>query len=284
MNCKQISGVFLLSFLACSLVVHAQKMSPEEFIVKHLESIGESDTRASIKTKLLIGEAKLRIKSGRLGETGGPAVMASEGEKHLIGMTLGSTNYPHEKLGYDGKNLKVAYILPGIRSTLGDFFVSNPFIFREGLIGGVLSTAWPLFDDKTRGAKIEYNGLKKINGVELFELNYIPRKGSDFSIKLYFDADYRHVRSEYLRILAATQGARPEDSARRSDTRYQITEEFSDFKKESGMMFPHSYKLNLTATGQGISANQQEWEIKLVRFAFNQQIPPESYDTQSSAK
>ena len=261
--------------------VTAQKLKTEELIAKHLEAIGAAETRASITSRVLIGEVKLRVKGGRLGETGGPVVMASEKEKHLIGMTLGSTNYPHEKIGYDGKLLKVAYLLPGVRSTLGDFFISNPVFFREGLLGGVLSTAWALSDPKFRGAKVEYKGLKKIADKELHELSYIPNKGSDFTLKLYFDAEFRHVRSEFTRILSATQGATPEASARRSDTRYRLTEEYSDFKKESGLMLPHSYKMNLTVFGQGVSANEQEWDIKLIRFAFNQPIPPESYNTEA---
>lgn len=272
---------FLVTF---PFTLSAQKLKPEEVVAKHLEAIGAAETRASIKTHLLIGEALLRVKGGRLGETKGPVVMASEGEKHLIGMTFGSTNYPHEKLGYDGKLFKAAYLLPGVRSTLGDFFISNPIFFREGLLGGVLSTAWALADTKVRGAKLNYKGLKKVNDVELHELEFIPNKGSDFTVKFYFDADFRHVRSEYLRILSATQGATPEDSARRGDTRYRLTEEFSDFKKESGLTLPHSYKMNLTVFGQGVAANQQEWEVKLVRFAFNQPIPPESYNTEAAPK
>ena len=77
-------------FLFAAIPVTAQKMNVEELLVKHLESIGEVDTRASITSRVLIGEAKLRVKGGRLGESGGPVVMASEGVKHLIGMTLGS--------------------------------------------------------------------------------------------------------------------------------------------------------------------------------------------------
>ena len=130
--------VFLFGF---SQTITAQKLKPEELIAKHLESIGAEETRASIKSRVLIGEVKLRIKGGRMGEAGGPVVMASENEKYLIGMTLGSTNYPHEKIGYDGKLLKAAYLLPGVRSTLGDFFISNPLFFREGLLSGALSTA-----------------------------------------------------------------------------------------------------------------------------------------------
>ena len=130
--------VFLFGF---SQIITAQKLKPEELIAKHLESIGGEETRASIKSRVLIGEVKLRIKGGRMGEAGGPVVMASENEKHLIGMTLGSTTYPYEKMGFDGKTLKVAYLRAGERSAIGNFFVSNPLFFREVLIGGTLSSA-----------------------------------------------------------------------------------------------------------------------------------------------
>ncbi len=279
---NNLKFLVLLLLLTIPVVVTAQKLKLEEVIAKHLESIGAEETRASIKSRVLIGEVKLRIKGGRLGEAGGPAVMASENEKHLIGMTFGSTNYPYEKLGYDGKNLRVAYLHAGDRSTLGNFFIANSFFFSEGLISGALSTAWSLSDSKLHGAKIEYNGLKKIGEQQLHELTYLPKKGSDFSIRLFFDAEnFRHVRSEYLRIISATQGGRPEDSARRGDTRFRVVEEFSDFKKESGLTLPHTYKMNLTVFGQGVSGNEQEWEIKLVRFAFNQTIPPESFNTET---
>jgi hypothetical protein len=273
-----IGSLLLLS----SVSVSAQKLKSEEVIAKHLESIGAEETLTSIKTRLVIGEVKLRVKAGRLGEAGGPAVMASENEKHLIGMTFGSTNYPHEKMGFDGKNLKVAYLHAGVRSTIGDFFISNAMFFREGLIGGVLSTAWPFFDPNARGAKIEYNGVKNIGDKRLHEITYLPKKGAEFSIKLYFEEEsFRHVRSEYLRIVGASQGTRPEDSGRRGDLRYRVIEEFSDFRKESGLTLPHVYKMNLIQLGSSGSSNEQEWEMKLIRFAFNQTIPPESYNTEA---
>lgn len=280
---NRVMTIATLVFLFCfSFSTTAQKLKPDEVVARHLESIGEADTRASIKSRIIIGEAKLRVKGGRLGETGGPAVMASENEKHLIGMTLGSTNYPHEKIGYDGKTLKVAFLRAGERSVIGNFFITNPFFFREGLIGGALSTAWALADNKTRDAKIEYSGLKKIGEQQVHELIYLPKKGSNFSVKLFFDAEnFRHVRSEYLMVVGATQATRLEDSARRSDTRYRVIEEFSDFKKESGLILPHTYKLNLSIFGQAIIANEQEWQIQLVRFAFNQNIPPESFNTEA---
>ncbi len=279
---KRLIFAAMFFLFSIPLVVFAQKMKPEEVLAKHLESIGAEDTRASIKSRVLIGEAKLRVKAGQLGEAGGPAVMASENEKHLIGITLGSTNYPFEKLGFDGKNIKVAYVRAGERSAIGHFFATNSFLFREGLIGGALSSAWALSDNKLRDAKIEYTGLKKVGDQQLHELTYFPKKGSEFSIKLYFDAEnFRHVRSEYLRIVGATQGARLEDSARRSDTRYLVVEEFLDFKKESGLMLPHLYKMNLSIRGQGLPSTEQEWQIQLIRFAFNQKIPAESFDTEA---
>ncbi|MFN7927464.1 MAG: hypothetical protein U0Y68_05880 [Blastocatellia bacterium] len=280
---KKITFLVAFSFLCFfSLTVSAQKLTPEEVIAKHLEAIGAEETRASIKSRVLVGEAKLRVKGGRLGEAGGPAVMASENEKYLIGMTIGSTNYPHEKIGYDGKTLKVAFLRPGARSIIGNFFVTNPFFFREGLLGGTLSSAWALANLKSHDAKIQYGGLKKIGDQQVHELEYLPKKGANFSIKLFFEAEsFRHVRSEYLMVVGATQGATVDDSGRRSDTRYRVIEEFADFKKESGLMLPHTYRMNLSIFGQGVAASEQEWQIQLVRFAFNQKIPPESFNTEA---
>jgi hypothetical protein len=260
----------------------AQKMKPEELIAKHLESIGSPETLASIKSRVLLGEGGIRIKSGQLGQVKGPAVMASENDRSLIGMTFGTQAYPHEKMGFDGRNLTIAWIRPGTRSSLGDFFKTNIFFFREGLIGGVLSSAWPLLDGSVREARLEYGGLKKIGDKQLHEIKYIPRKGTEFSIRLFFDAEnFHHVRSEYLRTAMAQMGGRPDDSARQRETRYTVIEEFSDFKKESGLTLPHTYKLQLSINAPG-GLSEQEWTINLIRFAFNQKIPPESFNAEAN--
>ena len=43
-----------------------------------------------------------------------------------------------------------------------------------------------------------FEGLKKIDGQELYDLRYRPHKGTDLDINLYFDPEtYRHVETVY---------------------------------------------------------------------------------------
>jgi len=44
---------------------------------------------------------------------------------------------------------------------------SQDFIVKEGLLGGELSTAWALQNLDGNRVKIEYIGLKKVDGHEL---------------------------------------------------------------------------------------------------------------------
>ncbi|MFN2412352.1 MAG: hypothetical protein ABR535_04760 [Pyrinomonadaceae bacterium] len=104
-------------------------------------------------------------------------------------------------------------------------------MLKEGLLGGSLSTAWPLLH-ADRKAKIDYEGKKAINDKETIVLTYAPRGGSDLSIKLYFEeGTYRHVRSEYILVRAAAQGATVDTSAGQSGTIYRLVEDFSVFRK-----------------------------------------------------
>jgi hypothetical protein len=40
-------------------------------------------------------------------------------------------------------------------------------IFKQGLMGGALSTSWPLLDLAGRGAQLEYVGVRKLDGQTL---------------------------------------------------------------------------------------------------------------------
>ena|ERR1017187_8658426 len=84
------------------------------------------------------------------------------------------------------------------RSAFGNFVFVQDAVIREGLLGGVLSTAWPLLNLDERKAKVSFDGLKKIDGQELYELRYRPHKNTDLEIHLYFDPQtYRHVETTY---------------------------------------------------------------------------------------
>ena len=261
-----------------------EKLTPEDVVAKHLESIGTAEARKAVRNLVASGTVIFQIRSGGKGQTGGASLIASEGEMNLLKMVFQeSPTYPHDLFSYDGKTFGAMHLRPGVRSPLGEFLMSHDTIFRQGLIGGALSTAWPLHDLKGRNPKLDYEGTKKLGDRQTHELRYAPRKGSDIKIKLFFDAEtFRHVRTEYERTIAASLGGRIStsgSSANQSEVRYKLVEDFSDFKKEGGLTLPHTYKMALSVQGPAITV-LQEWVLELTQFAFNQQINPKDFTPQ----
>jgi len=254
-----------------------QKPRTEDIVAKHLQTIGSDKARAAIKTRIISGTAQVVFHTAPVGQASGRAVLASEGSKSLLGMSFPSPVYPREQLGFNGTSFMAAYVVPGVRSALGSFLMTHTLIFKQGLIGGILSSAWPLLDLVNRNPQLEYAGLRTIDGRTLHELKYSPRGGSDLQIKIFFDQEtFQHVRTEYERVIAAPTGDRSYIGGPQTEIRYKMVEEFSDFKKEGELSLPHTYKIKLTTDNQGGSFSA-DWIIKLNQFDFNQPIDPNSF-------
>lgn len=253
------------------------KLSVDEIVAKHLESIGAESARTAVKTRMMGGASQVTFRSRGMAQAEGKAVLASDGEKSMVTMKFESTQYPYEKIGFDGNKVSAYQLNPGDYSSLGSFARANPEMFKEGLLSGTLSSAWPLMNLQNRKPKLEYGGLKKINSRQVHELKYTPRSGSDLRISLFFDAEnFQHVRTVYQKSIAAQMGRTANESARLSETRYQLVEEFSDFKTEGGITLPHTYKIHLEQSG---SATQiSDWVITLGRFFYNQQLQTKDFD------
>jgi hypothetical protein len=256
-----------------------QKLTPAEVIAKHLEAIGPSDARVRASGKRIKGTCLLTVRQGGTGQVDGEAVMASQGNMNLITMTFNSPDYPYEALKYDGKNFVASQFRPGFRTSLAQFFLTNDVLFKEGLIGGVLSTSWPLLSVQEKNPKLDYSGLKKINGKQMHALKYVPRKRSDLKITLFFDAEtFQHVRSEYERTIYTTDqqripgggGALPTATGpRSSNARINAVEEFSDFRSEGGLNLPHTYKFQLSIQSE-VRPALVDWTFTLTDFNFGE--------------
>lgn len=255
-----------------------EKIRPEELVAKHLEAIGTVEARNSVKSMIMVGEVLATFRAPASAQYSGQAVIASEGSKSMIGMNFASANYSQEKFGYDDKQVTVGYIHPGVRSPLSDFLFTNNAILKEGLLGGTLSDAWPLSNLAGKNPKLEYSGTKKINGRMAHELSYLPHGGSDLQINLFFDAEtFQHVRTEYTLSVAAHMGSTIDTSSQERAIRHKLVEDFSDFKKEGGLMLPHTYKLLLELETR--SGNYSaEWKLNISQFYFNKAIKPGSFD------
>jgi hypothetical protein len=284
--------------LACLLVVAAvaatsapprracaaDKMKPEEVVAKHLEAIGAPETRASVSSRIVMGTVVADFRAPALGQVPGRAVLFSKGPMHAIGMVFdGVANYPQDKVGFDGEDVSTSFVLPGRRSTLGEFLMSNKSIIKQGLLGGALSQAWPLLDLESKKPKLEYSGLKRVGDRPAHALKYLPRGGSDLNITLFFDAEtFQHLRTEYTGSRAAQIGTSPDNSARQQESRYRMSEDFSDFRKEGGLTLPHGYELELEITLPG-GSYRMKWDFTLANFAYNQPIDLKSFDVDDTS-
>jgi hypothetical protein len=274
--CLLFMGLAILSLVA-PLSSASDKLKPEELVARHLESIGSAKARAAITTRIISGTSQVIFRTPPPGQAVGRAVLASQGVKSLIGMSFPSPVYPREQLGFNGSSFIAAFVTSGVRSVLGNFLMTHDIIFKQGLMGGTLSSAWPLLDVTARGPQLEYAGTKRVDDRTLHELKYLPRGGSDLQIKLFFDQQtFQHVRTEYERVIAAPTGNRDYANVQERETRYKMVEEFSEFKSEGGLTLPHIYKIKLTVDSQG-GTFLADWVINLTQFTFNEPIDPNSF-------
>lgn len=279
----RVSGLKFCALLFAALLggaseAAAQKMKAEDVVAKHLEALGNAEARSPSRSRVAGGSIDFTIRSGRGRRAAGKSLLISEGDKVLLNAVFESADYPFEKMGFDGKKATVRQFLPGQHSPIGDFILSNEVILKEGLLGGSLSAAWPLLHLSERNPKLEYNGTEKIEGRTAHKLRYSPRKGSDIKITLYFDGEtFHHVRTKYERVIAATMGDRPGASAGRIDTRYQIIEDFSDFRDEKGLMLPHVHNVQFSVSSQN-NPLTMDWKFTLTQFDFDQAIDAKEFD------
>ncbi|MGI8641887.1 MAG: hypothetical protein ACR2MG_18310 [Pyrinomonadaceae bacterium] len=282
MNIMKTSALFVLFLSIFSVSSFAQKMKAEDVLAKHLESIGTAETRASIKSRIAVGDAVVKFISQKNQTSQGRIVLASTGEKNFFGMNLNSLDYQSEKFSFDGKKAKVGFVRAGTRSILGNFVLTNNILLEASLLAGTLSTSWALLDMADKKAKLSFDGTKKIDGKEVYAIGYSAKNGGDIDITLYFDKQtFRHVRSEYKRISSAGIGTSPDQSSRFSETRLKVTEDFSDFKDEKGLTLPHNYRIFYSIAGQG-GTTEIEWQFNLTEFAFNQKITDNTFDAEAN--
>lgn len=300
----------VVAFLLTAVYVPARKMKADQLVALHLKSIGEN---LVWKNRVAQGLGTMDIRVGGQGKLGGPAMLLAEGDKIRTSFNFGHTQYPQETLIRNGDKVDVAYISPGIRSQLGTALWDNfPRLAQEGLYGGVLSTDWALLDLRKKRAKVRYRGLKKFEGKELHELEYRPKKGVDYRIRLYFEPEtFRHVASSYRLSVPGGMGrglvdiagdgrtgggggaggaaapggggfSGPQYNTRpgpadgpSNQNRINLFETFSDFKQVDGLTLPHLYRITLNVDAQ--SGFVGHWEIKIDRMSHNRKIAAKAF-------
>jgi hypothetical protein len=256
----------------------SDNITVESLVAKHLDSIGSAEARAAIKSRVITGTVVSTIRLGGAGQLRGRAVLASSDNKSLIGMAFSDIKYSNENMAFDGKTVTVGQFKPGSHTPLGQFLLSFDMVFKQGLLGGTLSSAWPLLDLRVTNPRLKYTGAKKINNQRVCVLNYYPRDTSFLGITLYFDTKtFQHLRTEYEKVVNAGMVTQNEVAASQQETRYKMIEEFSDFKTEDALSLPHTYRLQLSISSQRGSL-LQEWALTLTQFAFNDVLDDKQFN------
>ena len=289
----------------------ATEVKLEDILAGHLASMGDAATRAAAKSRVFEGTTQFKVVAGGAGKsTDGQTVIVSEEHKVQLMMKFPNSNYHGERIICDGNKVGVATATDAQnRSNFGTFVYIQDIILRDGLLGGELSTAWPLLDIDQRKPKLSYEGLKTIDGKQLYEVRYKPKKGQDVEIRLYFEPEsFHHVLTVYTlsiraqlgkggevnslavpelssggqvdRPTMAIQGTVSADAAQASnqqETRYRVEERFSEFKTADGLTLPNHYTIHFTQELQGGKTTVLDWDTSATRIIENISVDAKNF-------
>jgi hypothetical protein len=279
MRVRRRLALFGLPLLAGSALLADSnpKLTADDVVVKHLESLGTPEARSSVTSRIAQGTVRMRIKVSGVGDVNGRAYMFGDPTRFHASLPFDYSDYWGEHFLSDGEKVQVGFSQPSERSPLGEFLRIYQLPLAEGLFGGVLSTRWPLLNVSSRQPRLDYGGVKKIDGTQVHLILYRTRKGrSEVNTQLYFDLEtFHHLRSVYTVNVVSAIGRTIESSSQQQERRFSVEEDFSDFRAFSGMTLPTRWRIRCTIDGQ-LSA-EREWDVMFAAITHNAEIDPENF-------
>ena len=251
-----------------------EKLTVDELIQGHVESLGNGEILARRQTFVMMGTCQNEILIGGKQNITGAAQLVSRGKGVNFLIDFANPNYNGEQIVTDGKKANTAFSIPGTRFPLSEFLFAQKAILKEGLFGGALTMAWPLLNLEERKPILKLKGTKKIDGRELHQLDYrIRKRGGDARIRMFFTPeDFQHVLTTYEVQISAVMGATPGQSAGQRVSRFKLEERFSDFRGFGGLNLPATWVVQVTAQGTGPTTLWQ-WTMKFDQSSDNQEVP-----------
>jgi len=301
LNKRDLLSVLTMLLLLPQVLHAASDVKVEDIITGHLDSVAKAETRAAAKSRVVEGTAQFKILTGGAGTMDGKAVLVSLERKLQLMMKFPNNDYRGETFITDGNKVSVASATASqMRSSFGEFIHVQDVVVREGQLGGELSTAWPLLDLKDRNPKLSYEGRKTIDGRDLYDVRYKPKKNADVEVHLYFDPEsFHHVLTVYTLTIQPrlVQGGQqsglaiPElggplsqptssDAAQsqQQQDRYRVEEKFSDFKTVDGLTLPNHYVIHFTREPQSGKTTILDWDITATRILDNIDLNPKNFE------
>lgn len=261
-----IVGLVLAAVAPCA--AKDPKPTSDAIISRHLDSIGSAEARAAAVSRVSQGQVVFAEMIQHSLRMEGKATLLSQDRKHRCEFQFASPHYPGEQFVYDGNKGMVAMVDQTSRSRLGSFLFLQEEILREGLFGGVLSTAWPLLQLQNTRPGLKYEGLKKIDGHQLHEISYIPRKRSEsgeLTIHLYFEPEtYHHVLTVYT--VTTLHGSQTLSDPNQTTT--IVEERFGDFQLVDGLTLPRHWDIRYRVEPQNL-AQEYQWDVSLTQIGHN---------------
>jgi hypothetical protein len=272
---RRLPVVAILALLGGGAAPADQKPSAESIVARHLEALGSADPQAARALRVVQGPCHFEIRRGGAGSLEGTARVSSEGRRFRVELGFSSSEYYGERLGYDGNKVDVGFMQPGRRSPLGEFLATYDVLLKEGLVSGVLSSAWPFLDLAGRGPKLKYEGLKKVGDRTLHQIAYKAARGQgDVGVLLFFEPEsFRHVRSEYRLALRPSMSSAIDRSASQQDVRFELDETFADFQTVAGLTLPRRWALVFSMDGPSTDALWR-WESVVQKVSTSGPAPP----------
>jgi len=169
------------------------KLSSDELIAKHLNSIGTPEIRGKEKAIAAVGASSfdgITITNNYFGHSEGNAKLVSQGELFQYVSDFKNPLYEGEMIAWNGKQTDIATRGQERVSYLAAFFNRHPYFIRDGLFGGTLNRGWALENTGVHHPNIRFDGLKKYNGRRLLQLTYDPMKSEGaLYAKIYLEPD-----------------------------------------------------------------------------------------------
>jgi hypothetical protein len=273
----------VLAGLASQSARAGDKPKAEDVVSKHLNAIGLTAARADLKSLSVEGSLSEKYLRGGTGQTAGPFSMVSAGHKLIMQAKFGMPDFPGEFYAFDGDKKTIGFMKPGQRSLLEDFIQNSGEVVQEGLFGGVLTTAWPLYDLENRKARLDVDGMKKIDGKDLLRLTYHPRHGSgDLKIYLFFDPEtFRHVKTIYTlqsQGMMGTSANRGSMSGAGGGASNQTLEEdFGGFSNMENLMLPTQWTIKYNQEGLGAGSSMIQFDVAVEKVQANPDVAGVSF-------